>query len=477
MGLVFKQVYSGSPSSIIDACMPSGSEAPPTGSNGAKWYAAVDASTSNTGRTLTLDGGTSGGRNLATVQCLAQWEGIASDYGSPTETTTWEAGDWICRFNVLSANTAIFWDKVQICAVQGGVYTTIATKTGINTFLAGTGTKSTTITTTEASTVTLGSTIWWGFHFGKDESLGIETFGIRSNKNLATPIENKRAVTVVSLAGAPVLPGTTLGAINVSTPPTTLASGVVVPATTVGGLSAPVPATGLSGAIQAVAGSLGAISVASPVVGLALGQAAPVTGLGGLASAVPVTALSGAAVVPGVGVGGLSSGVVSTGLVAGLGVATPAPGPISVAVGVAGIDTIAVPPSHDGPFAGVTSGAAPACRIVSSGIEVGASVASMVSASRFAGSAAAIGASSSSTLAASRFSWSGQRLGAIPYGALVAGRAFSSEQRLAAIVSPDPVVSRSIQTSAVQGGVGSSGVVAAAISSSGVEVGGVSCAY
>lgn len=474
MGLVFKQIYSGFPSGILDVCMPGGSEAPPTASNGARWFAGVGSSTANTGRTLTLDGGTLGGRNQATVQCLTQWEGTGSDYGTPRETTTWEAGDWICRISVSSANSAIYWDKVQICAVQGGVYTTIATKTGINMFLGSNGTKSTTITTTEASTVTLGSTIWWGFHFGKAETLSAETIGIRSNKNLATPIENKRAVTVVSLGGAPVLPGTALGAVNVSAPVTALASGVVVPASTVGGLSAPVPVTGLSGATQAVAGSLGAISAAPPVAGLALGQTVPVTGLGGLAPAVPVTALSGAAVVPGVGVGGLSRGVVATGLVAGLGSATPAAGPISVAVGVAGIDTIAVPPGHDGPVS--AGGAAPACRIISTGIEAGASVAPMVAASLCAGSAVTVGASSSSALAASRFSWSGQRIGATPYGALVAGRAFSSEQRLAAIGSPDPVVSRSLQTGAVQGGVGSSGVVAAAISSSGVEVGGVSCA-
>jgi len=251
MGLVFKQIYSGSPSSISDVCMPSGSEAPPTASNGAQWFAAVDASTANTGRTLTLDGGTSGGRNLATVQCLAQWHGIASDYGSPLETTTWEAGEWVCRFSVSSANTAIYWDSVQICAVYGGVYTTIATKTGLNTVLAATGTKTTTITTTEASTVTLGSAIWWGFHFGKNESLGVETIGIRSNKNLATPIENKRAVTVVSFASSPVLPGTTFGAINVSTPTTTFASAAAVPATTFSTLSAPVPVASITSAALA----------------------------------------------------------------------------------------------------------------------------------------------------------------------------------------------------------------------------------
>ena len=251
MGLVFKQIYSGFPSSILDVCMPDGSEAPPTASNGARWMAGVGSSTAGTGRTLTLDGGTVDGRNQATVQCLTQWESIPTYYGSPMETTTWEAGEWICRFSVSSANSAIYWDKVQICAVQGGVYTTIATKTGINTFLSATGTKSTTITTTEASTVTKGSTIWWGFHFGKAETLSAETIGIRSNKNLATPIENKRAVTVVSFASSPVLPGTTFGAINVSAPTTTFASAEAVPATTFGTLSAPVPVASITSAALA----------------------------------------------------------------------------------------------------------------------------------------------------------------------------------------------------------------------------------
>ena len=248
MGLVFKQIYSGSPSSILEVCMPDGSEAPPTAANGAGWYAGVGSSTASTGRTLTLDGGTSGGRNLATVQCWAQWEGIASDYGSPTETTTWEAGEWICRCSVSSTNSSIYWDSVQICAYQGGVFTTIATQTGINLFLSGTGTKSTTITTSEASTVTLGSTVWWGFHFGKAETLSAETIGIRSNKHLSAPLENKRAVTVVSFASSPLLPGTTFGAINVSTPTTTFASAAVVPATTFSTISAPVPVTAITSA-------------------------------------------------------------------------------------------------------------------------------------------------------------------------------------------------------------------------------------
>ena len=305
MGMVFKQVYSGVPSGIADACMPSGSQQPTDPFDGVQWFAAVGASTSNSNKTVTLDGGVSGGRNQATVQCLAQWHGIPSDYGSAGETTTWEAGDWICRFSVQSANSAIYWDSVQICALVGATYTTIATKTGINTFLSGTGTYATTITTTSPSTVTLGSAVWWGFHFGKGVTLNAETFNIRSNKNLATPIENKRAVTTVSLASSPVLPGTTFGGINAPVPATTFASGLLVPTTTFGNAD-----------------------IAAPSASVASAPIAPGTTFGGTNVAVPAASISSGAVVPGVTFGGISANV-PTVSIASAGIAPTTPGLIT----------------------------------------------------------------------------------------------------------------------------------------------------
>lgn len=216
--------------------------------------------------------------------------------------------------------------------------------------------------------------------------------------------------------------------------------------------------------------------VNAPVVTLTGTSIAPTLGL-----AAPVVSLAGSAASPGLGIAGPVVSLTGSGLSPGLGMAVPAVTLAGTAASSTlgfGLPSLVLSGSAVTPPVLLPSEvkAPPRSRIASSGIEIGAGVATAVPAARYAGSAAAVGASSSSTLAASRSSWSGQHIGAIPYCALVAGRAFSSQQRLAAIGSPDPVVSRSIQTSAVQGGVGSSGVVAAAISSCGVEFGGVSCA-
>ena len=214
MGLVFRQQYSAG-SGVYDQCMPPGSEMPSPTTNGRRWFAFVGGSGSAAGQTVTLDGGTVDGRNQPTVQCLLQWHAFGDELAGITE---FQAGDWICRFSVAEANSAIYWDKVQICALKDGVLTTVALKTGINLFLAATGTKTTTITTTSPTTVAAGSQIVWGFHFGKSETLSAESAKIRSNKNLATPIEHVVAVTVIGLTGSPILPGTTIGGISISSP-------------------------------------------------------------------------------------------------------------------------------------------------------------------------------------------------------------------------------------------------------------------
>ena len=268
---------------------------------------------------------------------------------------TWEAGDWICRLQVTARNSAVQWTSVYICGKVGSDWTTIASKTDVNTLLASTGTKTTTLTTgsaTDWSGAASSPYLYWFYGFEKSTSAE-QTFKYKSNKNFATPIVAKVSAPVVTLAG----------------------------------------------------------TAASSALGFG----------------VPSVALSGTAISPQV------------------------PFPIEL-------------------------GSPPRSRIASSGIEVGAGVATAVSAARYAGSAAAVGASSSSTLAASQFSWSGQRIGTIPYGALVAGRTISSTQRLLAIVGADPVSSRHSQSGAVQGVGGSCGVAAAAISSCGVEIGGLAYA-
>ena len=204
-----------------------------------------------------------------------------------------------------------------------------------------------------------------------------------------------------------------------------------------------------------------------PVAGVAGASLSPILGL---TPGVAASSFGAAAATSSPGV--LSKPVGVAGVVTGLGAVVSTPGPISVSMGVAGIDALAVPPSKlEAP-----GGAPPASRIISAGTEAGADISSVVTAARLSTSFVGAGAYSSSMSAASQFSWSGQRLGSAPYGALLAGRTISSTQRLLAIVGADPVSSRHSQSGAVQGVGGSCGVAAAAISSCGVEIGGLAYA-
>tara|TARA_R100001082_G_scaffold75000_1_gene43376 strand:+ start:947 stop:1999 length:1053 start_codon:yes stop_codon:yes gene_type:complete len=223
MALVFKQL-AGTAASAVDACNASDHDVAATAS---KWGAQVDGSTANTQYTLTVPGVDTGSDS---VVLLAQWETTGPEYGSPGETTTWEAGNWICRVNVSQANSNVFWDSVEICAYKDGSTTAIASKTGIATNLSSTGTLSETITTGSPSTVPAGATILWSFYFGQTISTGRgNTFKIRSNKNLATPIANKRGVAATTFASASLPPGTTMGAISVAAPTATFASAAIAP--------------------------------------------------------------------------------------------------------------------------------------------------------------------------------------------------------------------------------------------------------
>ena len=222
MGLVFKQL-AGTAASAVDACNASDHDVAATAS---KWGAQVDGSTANTQYTLTVPGT---GAGAESVVLLAQWETTGPEYGSPGETTTWEAGDWICRVYVSQANANVFWDSVEICAYEGGSTTAIASKTGIAESLASTGTYAETITTSSPSTVPAGATILWSFYFGQTIGAPSSTFKIRSNKNLATPIANKRGVAATTFASAGLPPGTTMGAISVAAPTATFASAAIAP--------------------------------------------------------------------------------------------------------------------------------------------------------------------------------------------------------------------------------------------------------
>ena len=187
MGLVFKQL-AGTAASAVDACNVNDHDVAATAS---KWGAQVDGSTAATQYTLNVPGITTGADS---VVLLAQWETTGPESGDPGETTTWGSGDWICRVNVSQANANVFWDSVEICAYQGGSTTAIASKSGIATSLSRTGTYTQTITTSSSTTVPAGSTILWSFYFGQTIATGSgNTFKIRSNKNLATPLTLSRA--------------------------------------------------------------------------------------------------------------------------------------------------------------------------------------------------------------------------------------------------------------------------------------------
>jgi hypothetical protein len=214
MALTFKQL-AGTAATAEDACNANDYDVAATAK---KWNAQVDGSTTGTQYQLTVPGLATG--HPASVVLLAQWESSGPEYGNPGETVTWEAGRWICRVNVTQANSSVFWDTVEICAkAPGGATTAVASVSNMGTALSSTGTYSTTITVGSPVTVTAGSTILWSYYFGQSIATGAgQLFKIRSNKNLSTPIENKRGVAVVDMATAVVLPGTTFGAISVSAP-------------------------------------------------------------------------------------------------------------------------------------------------------------------------------------------------------------------------------------------------------------------
>jgi len=85
------------------------------------------------------------------------------------------------------------------------------------------GTKTVTITTGSPSTFSEFQDIYWFYVFAKSNS-SAQTFKIKSNKNLATPIVVKREVPVVSLTGSAIAP--TLG---VGVPVATLTGSVGTP--------------------------------------------------------------------------------------------------------------------------------------------------------------------------------------------------------------------------------------------------------
>jgi len=284
MGMVFKQL-AGTAASALDACNVNDHDVAATAS---KWGAQVDGSTAATQYTLIVPGIDTGADS---VVLLAQWESEGPEYGSPGETVTWEAGNWICRVNVSQANSNVYWDSVEICAYQGGSTTAIASKTGIATSLSSTGTYAETITTTSASTVPLGATILWSFYFGQTIATARgNTFKIRSNRNLATPIENKRGVTVVSFASAPVLPGTSFGGLSVAAPAATFASAATAPAAVMGTVSVAAPVASFASASTAPAVTPGTANIAAPSVALSSAAAAPGTTFG--TASVPVQAVS-----------------------------------------------------------------------------------------------------------------------------------------------------------------------------------------
>ena len=184
MGMVFKQL-AGTAATALDACNASDHDVAATAK---KWGAEADGSTAATQYTLTVPGLSTG---ASSVVLLAQWESVASEDNDPGLVTVWPAGDWVCRLNVSQANSSVFWDSVEICALHpdGATTTAIASKTGIAESLSSTGTYSETVGATHNTVIPPDSTILWSFYFGQSIASGAgQPFKVRSNKNLATPI-------------------------------------------------------------------------------------------------------------------------------------------------------------------------------------------------------------------------------------------------------------------------------------------------
>ena len=185
MGMVFKQL-AGTAASYLSACNPEGHT---VDSGTGKWGAQVDGSTAATQYSLSVPA--TGGTGAASVRLLAQWESVAAAGGDPGLLSVWPAGDWTCRLNVSQANANVFWDSVQICALHpdGATTTQIASITGLAESLSSTGTYTEIVSTSSDVVVPQGSTVLWSYYFGQTISGGVpNTFKIRSNKNLATPI-------------------------------------------------------------------------------------------------------------------------------------------------------------------------------------------------------------------------------------------------------------------------------------------------
>tara|TARA_R110000824_G_scaffold295080_3_gene483462 strand:- start:700 stop:1785 length:1086 start_codon:yes stop_codon:yes gene_type:complete len=186
-------------------------------------YAAVGGSTAATQHTRTITGSATGASSQV---ILALWHSTlfaSGDY--------YEAGDWICRLNVSARNSAIQWKSVYICAERGGVWTTIASKTDVNTLLASTGTKTATLTTGSPSDFTSAGaqTIYWIYGFEKSTSAE-QTFKYRSNKNLATPIISKSYVPTATFGSAAIAPAVSPQTLSVAVPLVSFATAAVAPA-------------------------------------------------------------------------------------------------------------------------------------------------------------------------------------------------------------------------------------------------------
>lgn len=134
-------------------------------------------------QTITIPSGTTRGALMYQLENIRQ--------------ANWQAGDWVLRINVTTANADVTWEEAYICRINSCVSAaTVGSDVAISQLLNTTGVKTVTISGSAQSSE--GDDAYLVFVFSSAATMGNSSFGVTHDQDIDTPLIADRRIFLIN---------------------------------------------------------------------------------------------------------------------------------------------------------------------------------------------------------------------------------------------------------------------------------------